>query len=77
MSDPRYIRTKAVAARTGMSESLINQLRCRGGGPPFIKVSSTVVLYDVEELDKWLAVRTVQSTAEAARLPIGGASHAA
>jgi predicted DNA-binding transcriptional regulator AlpA len=67
MSDPKYIRTKAVAARTGMSESLINQLRCRGGGPPFIKVSPIVVLYDVAELDKWLHARTASSTAEAAR----------
>jgi len=75
-SSPRYIRPRHAAERIGVSTSTLAQWRCRGEGPPFAKLSATVVVYDADALDKWVSQRVASSTAEAARLPVGGA-HAA
>ncbi|MCA3652141.1 MAG: helix-turn-helix domain-containing protein [Methylobacterium sp.] len=66
-STPKYLRPSAIAERYGISESALAQWRCRGEGPPFSKPSSTIVLYDVEAFERWLAARTASSTTEAAR----------
>lgn len=66
-SHPKYLRPSAVAERYGISESALAQWRCRGEGPPFTKPSSTIVLYEVDAIERWLAARTSSNTAEAAR----------
>lgn len=66
-TNPRYLRPSAIAERYGISESALAQWRCRGDGPPFTKPSSTIVLYEVEAFESWLAARTSSNTAEAAR----------
>ncbi len=67
MEQKQYLRPRAIAERYGISESALAQWRCEGGGPPFAKPSSTIVLYEVGAFEAWLATRTVSSTAEAAR----------
>ena len=66
-TNPKYLRPSAIAERYGISESALAQWRCRGDGPPFTKPSSTIVLYEVEAFERWLAARTSSNTAEAAR----------
>lgn len=66
-SNPKYLRPSAIAERYGISESALAQWRCRGEGPPFSKPSSTIVLYEIDAFERWLAARTASSTAEAAR----------
>ncbi|WP_377509682.1 helix-turn-helix transcriptional regulator [Octadecabacter sp. R77987] len=38
--------------------------RHRGGGPDFVKVSSRSVRYRRDDLEKWIAARTVSNTAQ-------------
>lgn len=74
--NPRYIRPSAAAERYSISPSTLAQWRCRGDGPRFVKLSPTVVVYDVDEFDRWVAERSVSSTTQAERLP-GRGSHVA
>ena len=60
----RHLRTKDAAAYIGLSKSTLEKMRVTGGGPPFIKMGKTVV-YDVTDLDAWMAERRFRSTAEA------------
>ena len=56
--------TPEAAASTGMSPKTLETMRCRGGGPPFVKLGRRVV-YRREDLDVWLAVRVRKSTSDA------------
>ena len=60
----RRLRTKDAAAYMGLSKSTIEKMRVTGCGPVFIKMAKTVV-YDVTDLDIWMAERRFRSTAEA------------
>lgn len=51
------------AARIGIKEATLANMRCRGDGPRFHKVSK-FVRYDSAELDRWVRSRTYQSTAQ-------------
>lgn len=70
MNAARYLRPSHVAERIGVAASTLAQWRHRGDGPPFCKLSPTVVVYDVEALEKWIAARSVSSTTQADRLPL-------
>ena len=60
----RYLRTETAAGHCNSTKSTFEKLRVTGGGPPFIKMGKTVV-YDVTDLDTWMAERRFRSTAEA------------
>lgn len=62
---PRHLLTPPQAAeRTLLALSTLAKLRCRGGGPPFVKLGSRV-FYVAAELDDWLNSQTVfRSTSE-------------
>ena len=60
----RYLRTKPAAKHCNSTKSTFEKWRVSGGGPPFIKMGKTVV-YDVNDLDAWMAERRFRSTAEA------------
>ena len=63
---PRWMRTPDAAAYAGHGKSTLDKLRIVGGGPPYVKRGS-VVLYDRDDLDRWLAERKVRSTSEPVR----------
>jgi hypothetical protein len=50
----KMINTAAAAAYCGSSESTLSKLRIFGGGPVFVKIGRRVV-YDIVDLDRWLA----------------------
>jgi hypothetical protein len=52
------------AMRTGLKEATLAQMRCRGDGPAFHKISR-FVRYDSVELERWMRSRRFRSTAEA------------
>ena len=57
MSIPnRYLRTESAAEYVGRSKSNMEKLRCNGKGPAFIKHGG-IVIYDINDLDSWLAER--------------------
>ena len=57
------VDVKGAAAYTGFGEGYLNKLRCKGGGPVFIKRAG-VVRYDPDDLDAWLASMKRRSTSE-------------
>jgi predicted DNA-binding transcriptional regulator AlpA len=59
------LRTSGAAAKTGLSVSTLNKLRCSGGGPAFLKLGRAV-RYKPADLKDWLDSRRVMSTSEIA-----------
>lgn len=49
-----FYRAGQAAAYCGVSKSYIDKLRCRGEGPTFSRLGRAVV-YDSDDLDRWLA----------------------
>lgn len=60
-----YNTEEQEAKRIGFAPKTLANQRCRGDGPPFLKVGR-LVRYDPELTDQWLAERVRQSTSEAA-----------
>ena len=59
----KHLNVRAAALYIGVSKSFLDQLRIRGGGPPYIKIGQKV-LYDVRDLDRWIEERKFKSTAD-------------
>lgn len=52
------IRVKQAAEYVGVSKSLLDKMRCYGGGPAYAKLGS-IVVYATDDLDAWVASRRV------------------
>lgn len=52
------LRTPKAAEYCGISSSLLEKLRCYGGGPSYFKLGTSVV-YDTADLDVWIASKRV------------------
>lgn len=52
------LRVKKAAEYLGVSKSLLDKLRCYGGGPVYAKLGATV-LYTTADLDDWVASKRV------------------
>lgn len=63
-ADGRLLDVGSAARYLGLSASTLNKLRCRGGGPKFLKITRTAVRYDPNDLDAWIAARRRESTSE-------------
>jgi hypothetical protein len=59
------LRRPAAAKYIGSSEGFLEKAAVTGEGPPYFRLSARLVVYDVEDLDDWLAARRVRSSAEA------------
>ena len=59
----RRLSVKEASNYTGLSCSTLNKLRCSGRGPRFAKIGRRVV-YDVADLDTWLAKHLITSTSD-------------
>jgi hypothetical protein len=55
--------TKGAATYLGLGVSTLNNLRSKGGGPPFLKLGSRVV-YEQQDLDRWAEDHRRTSTAD-------------
>ena len=60
------MRTPEAAAYCGIAASTLEKMRLRGDGPVFIKAGPRAVVYDVNDLEQWLASRRRASTSDAA-----------
>ena len=69
MRGKERVRDKAAAEYAGLSVATFRNYRLRGGGPPFIKIGGKrgPVLYDLDDVDKWLSENTSAHTSELAR----------
>ena len=62
----RFFSTKEVAKQTGNSTSYYEKLRCRGGGPRFIRIGRCI-RYKESDLIAWLEQHPARrSTSDAA-----------
>ena len=61
MPQARRFSVKEASCYTGLSCSTLNKLRCSGGGPRFAKVGRRVI-YNVADIDVWLAQHLKTST---------------
>jgi len=60
----RFLRPQQVEALYGLTRKFLAHARGRGDGPPFVKPSSKLVLYAVEDVELWLAARRRLSTSD-------------
>ncbi|KQY17099.1 hypothetical protein ASD36_00040 [Rhizobium sp. Root1334] len=54
----KNLRAPQAAAYLGISKSLLDKLRCYGGGPIYAKLGSSVI-YATADLDAWIASKRV------------------
>ena len=62
----RYLSAADAAKYTGVGKRTLARLRDKGGGPPYIKPQGGRVVYEVGDLDKWMAERKFRSVADEA-----------
>ena len=53
------IREAEAAALVGLAPKSLANMRSRGGGPPYIRLSRTAIRYSRRALTDWLKERTV------------------
>ncbi len=58
------VNTDQAAAYCGLASATMEGLRCKGGGPRFVRYGRKAVRYLIADLDAWMAERTVASTSE-------------
>ena len=61
---PSWLRAPEAAAYLGLSASTLAKMRLRGDGPPFSKAGRRIVVYEVADLQSFLACRRHRSTSE-------------
>ena len=61
---PSRMKTAAAAVRLGVKKRTLEQWRHDRYGPPFIKIGKKIVLYEVAELDKFVAAGKRRSTSD-------------
>ncbi|MCO5145544.1 MAG: helix-turn-helix domain-containing protein [Aquamicrobium sp.] len=54
-----YLRVPQAAEYIGVSKSLLDKLRCYGGGPAYAKLGTSVI-YNTDDLDAWVAARRIE-----------------
>lgn len=59
----KLLTPSEAAARTGLKEATLANMRCRGDGPAFHKISK-FVRYDAVDLERWMRSRRFRCTSE-------------
>ena len=60
----RLVDERKAADMLGFSVRALQNWRCRGGGPKFVRVSARAIRYRRRELLIWIEARTVANTAQ-------------
>ena len=51
---PKKMRPRDAARFIGIALSTLARMRARGDGPPFSKPSGRIVIYDQQQIERWL-----------------------
>jgi len=62
-NSPKF-RAREAAEYLGLSSSTLAKMRLRGDGPPYSKAGPRVVIYDLADMESWLAARKRLSTSD-------------
>lgn len=60
----RMLRAPEAATYLGMSQSTLAKMRLRGDGPAYSKAGPRIVIYDLKDIEDWLARSRRFSTSE-------------
>jgi predicted DNA-binding transcriptional regulator AlpA len=63
------LRPRRAAEYLGIGKSTLDKMRVAGTGPRYAKVGPRIVVYDVADLDQYLADRLQRSTSEELHRP--------
>ena len=69
MDGRRFLRTRAAAEYLGIAARTLEDLRLRGGGPTYSTPRARIVLYDVRDLEAWIALGRRTSTSNTGGAP--------
>lgn len=61
----RLLSPAEASSYVGLKVKTLGNLRCSGGGPPYVKLSRSRVGYLLSDLNGWLRARRVCSSTEA------------
>ncbi len=59
------LNTPGAARVLGMRPSALENWRCTGGGPPFVRIGSRAIRYRPEDLERFIQERLRRSTSDA------------
>jgi hypothetical protein len=65
-SPTKYLRTLEAAAHLGVAPGTLNNWRSAGIGPAYSRVGGSRVVYELAELDRFVAAGRVTTSGEAA-----------
>ncbi len=65
---PRRMRRPEAAAYLGVSPGFLEKAAVSGYGPPYLRLSARLVVYDAADLDEWMTAHRVRSTSEASAI---------
>jgi excisionase family DNA binding protein len=63
-NDEIFLTPKEAAVYLRVSKSYLDKLRCKGGGPVYLRLGARKILYRKTDLDLWTAERRFGSTSE-------------
>jgi len=64
MEQRRILRQRDAARYVALAESTLEKKRCDGTGPPFVRLGSRAIGYDVRDLDEWIEAQKRRSTSD-------------
>ncbi len=67
------LKPTQAAEYVGLKPPTLAKMRVRGDGPKYVKVGRKVVIYEISDLDEWIARQKRSSTSEAGSFPYGKA----
>ena len=60
----RFLNTREAANLLGLSPRTLEDLRLRGGGPPFVRVTRAAVRYRPADLERFVNARIRRNTSD-------------
>jgi hypothetical protein len=68
-SQERYVSDRELQELTPYKRSMWQQMRCKGGGPPYYKTRGGKIIYKLSEVFAWIESERLESTSQEARRP--------
>jgi len=60
------VDTESAAQFLSLAPKTLAHMRCRGDGPPYVRVNARIIRYRLADLEAWAGAHIVNSTSEGA-----------
>lgn len=64
LSPSPLLNQRDAASYLSVEPRTLEAWRCRGGGPPFVRISARAIRYRREDLSRWIEERVRRSTSD-------------